>query len=83
MYLQGPYGIKFSGVDGESEAPLFCVDVAFTIMPRGREQMMLGTTLQPGRGGAVLGGAVLRDAMAELRAAFSAANLNGVPISTL
>ena len=86
LHLQGPYGIKFSGVGGESEAPLFCVDVAFTITPRGRQEeqhKMLGTTLQPGLAGGVLGGAVLRDAMGELRAAFEAANPGATPISTL
>lgn len=78
--MQGPYSIKFSGTDAESGADLFCVDVAFTItprtVPRGEEQqhLTLGTTLRPGRGGAVLGGAVLRDAMQELREAFEAAN---------
>lgn len=86
LFAQGPYGIKFSGTDGgASGTVLFCVDMAFTITPphptaREEGQLTLGTALRPGRGGAVLGGAVLRDAMAELRAAFEAAN--AAPVET-
>jgi hypothetical protein len=68
---QGPYGIKFAGADSDSGSTLFCVDLAFSIVPA-PHGLLLGKTLMPGLGG-VLGGAVLRDGLAELRAAFEAA----------
>jgi hypothetical protein len=84
VYAQGPYGIKFTAVDGE-DAQLFCVDMAFTITPphanaiAADDDVLVGLGAAeelpaPRRFGEALGGAVRRDALGELRAAFEAAD---------
>ena len=80
--MQGPYGIKFSAADQAGDA-LFCVEMAFQITPpHAAAAGTLGAegaaVLRPG--GGILAGAVKRDALGELRAAFRAIN-GGKPSS--
>ena len=70
--MQGPYGIKLTGTDADSGETLFCVDESF--MRRPAAQQAQGALPQTGLHGGSLAGAVLRDAWAELRTAFEAAN---------
>jgi hypothetical protein len=75
LLSQGPYSIKFSAADTKGES-LFCVDMAFTITPphvSEKASAQQGAPLLGTTAGAVLSGAVRRDALGELRDAFAAA----------